>query len=71
MKLNLLIFLLHLVHHVSAIWSLKQYLNEFTRATHKYEIVGWLTTRVRLDAGLDADHEDHSDAQARKHAFET
>ncbi|QRV98489.1 C2 domain-containing protein [Ceratobasidium sp. AG-Ba] len=45
-------------------------LTEQTKKTHEYEIVGWLTTRIKLDAGLDEDHEKHAASQARRHAFE-
>ncbi|QRW25571.1 C2 domain-containing protein [Rhizoctonia solani] len=45
-------------------------LNEQTKKTHEYEIVGWLTVRMRLDEGLDEDHEKHAASQARRHAFE-
>lgn len=33
------------------------YINDQTEKTHDYEVVGWLTTTIVLDAGLDADHE--------------
>ncbi|KAG9114914.1 hypothetical protein FRC07_007586 [Ceratobasidium sp. 392] len=46
-------------------------LNEQTAKTHNYEVVGWLTTKIKLDAGLDEDHEKHAVSQARRHAFET
>ncbi|KAL7409629.1 hypothetical protein BDY24DRAFT_402483 [Mrakia frigida] len=49
----------------------QNYLCDFTKKTHDYEIVGWLTTRIKLDSGLDEDHEIHSATQARRHAFET
>lgn len=45
-------------------------LTDQTKKTHEYEIVGWLTTRIKLDAGLDEDHEAHAASQARRHAFE-
>ncbi|KAG8695995.1 hypothetical protein FRC08_007433 [Ceratobasidium sp. 394] len=45
-------------------------LNEQAEKTHKYEVVGWLTTRIKLDAGLDEDHEKQAASQARRHAFE-
>lgn len=49
----------------------QNYLSEFTRKHHEYTIVGWLTTRIKLDSGLDEDHESHNATQARRHAFET
>jgi hypothetical protein len=33
------------------------YLNDQTEKTHEYQVVGWLTTTVILDSGLDADFE--------------
>ncbi|KAG8772899.1 hypothetical protein FRC12_002832 [Ceratobasidium sp. 428] len=45
-------------------------LNDQTKKTHPYEVVGWLTTKIKLDAGLDEDHETHAASQARRHAFE-
>lgn len=33
------------------------YINEQCKKTHNVEIVGWLTTTVVLDSGLDEDHE--------------
>ncbi|KEP50963.1 hypothetical protein V565_070100 [Rhizoctonia solani 123E] len=45
-------------------------LNEQAKKTHEYEIVGWLTAKMRLDQGLDEDHEKHAASQARRHAFE-
>jgi hypothetical protein len=35
------------------------YLNDQTEKTHEYQVVGWLTTTVILDSGLDADFEKH------------
>jgi hypothetical protein len=32
-------------------------INDFTAKYHDFEIVGWLTARMRLDSGLDEDHE--------------
>ncbi|KZS93944.1 hypothetical protein SISNIDRAFT_474054 [Sistotremastrum niveocremeum HHB9708] len=46
-------------------------LNDFTAKTHDYTIAGYLTTRIKLDSGLDEDHEAHAKTQARRHAFET
>ncbi|KAJ1306315.1 hypothetical protein OPQ81_011012 [Rhizoctonia solani] len=45
-------------------------LTEQTKKTHDYEIVGWLTVKMKLDHGLDEDHERHAASQARRHAFE-
>ena len=32
--------------------------NEQTKQTHQFEIVGWLTATIVLDSGLDPDHEE-------------
>ncbi|CAE6349629.1 unnamed protein product [Rhizoctonia solani] len=45
-------------------------MNEQTKKTHDYEVVGWLTVKIKLDEGLDEDHEKHAATQARRHAFE-
>ncbi|CCO32297.1 Meiotically up-regulated gene 190 protein [Rhizoctonia solani AG-1 IB] len=45
-------------------------MNEQTKKTHDYEVVGWLTVKMKLDEGLDEDHEKHAATQARRHAFE-
>ncbi|CAE6468691.1 unnamed protein product [Rhizoctonia solani] len=45
-------------------------LTEQTKKTHEYEIVGWLTVKMKLDRGLDEDHEKHAASQACRHAFE-
>ncbi|KZT59170.1 hypothetical protein CALCODRAFT_516259 [Calocera cornea HHB12733] len=51
--------------------SLKQnVLNDQGKKTHAFEIVGYLTTRIKYDSGLDEDHESKSTSQARRHAFE-
>ncbi|TKY86188.1 hypothetical protein EX895_005013 [Sporisorium graminicola] len=34
----------------------RNYINEQTRKTHKFEVVGKLRVKVRIDAGLDDDH---------------
>ncbi|KZV99954.1 hypothetical protein EXIGLDRAFT_723122 [Exidia glandulosa HHB12029] len=41
------------------------------RETHKCEQIGTLRVRIKLDPGLDMDHEKTAHSQARKHAFET
>ncbi|KAF8513153.1 hypothetical protein BU17DRAFT_77267 [Hysterangium stoloniferum] len=46
-------------------------LNDFTASTHDYEVVGHIRTRIKLDSGLDQDHEFHATTQSRRHAFET
>ncbi|KZO96650.1 hypothetical protein CALVIDRAFT_537016 [Calocera viscosa TUFC12733] len=54
-----------------AIKILKQnVLNEQGKKTHPFEIVGYLTARIKYDSGLDEDHESKSNSQARRHAFE-
>lgn len=47
------------------------YVNEQCRKTHEVEIVGWLTTTIVVDAGLDADHEKWVvvDRQAHSHGI--
>jgi len=49
----------------------QNYINEHTRKGHDYKTVGWLITKVRVDKGLDPDHEKYAKSQARRHAFET
>lgn len=46
-------------------------INEVTAKTHDFTIVGWLETVVRIDRGLDPDHEKHAKSQARRHTYET
>lgn len=47
------------------------YINEQTDRSHAYDIVGYLTTTVRLDPGLDEDHESYSKSQTELHEFES
>ncbi|KAG8807860.1 asparaginyl-tRNA synthetase, partial [Serendipita sp. 399] len=47
------------------------YLNEHTAKGHEYKTVGYLTTTIRIDSGLDPDHEKCAKSQARRHAYET
>lgn len=47
------------------------YLNDQAKKTHDYTIVGYLTTTVLLDSGLDADHEQYAKTQTARHEFET
>ncbi|GAA5918640.1 hypothetical protein JCM6882_007890 [Rhodosporidiobolus microsporus] len=46
------------------------YINDQTKKTHDYDIVGYLTTTVLLDSGLDQDHEQYAETQAARHEFE-
>ncbi|THV04792.1 hypothetical protein K435DRAFT_961790 [Dendrothele bispora CBS 962.96] len=46
-------------------------MNGFTAKTHSFKVVGTIRTKIRLDRGLDEDHEHHAKTQARRHAFET
>ncbi|GAA5950615.1 hypothetical protein JCM10213_006938 [Rhodosporidiobolus nylandii] len=46
------------------------YLNDQTKKTHDYQIVGYLHTTVVLDSGLDADHEKYAETQTARHEFE-
>ncbi|CAG8671086.1 3552_t:CDS:10, partial [Acaulospora colombiana] len=48
----------------------QNYINEHTAKGHEYNIVGWLTTRIRIDTGLDPDHEKYAKSQARRHTYE-
>ncbi|EGG02680.1 uncharacterized protein MELLADRAFT_49768 [Melampsora larici-populina 98AG31] len=41
-----------------------------TKATHEYEICGYLTFKARLDPGLDPDHEKYSQSAVARHTFE-
>lgn len=45
-------------------------IDEFTKRTHKYEEVGVLRVKVRLDSGLDEDHEKLAKARAARHAYD-
>lgn len=49
----------------------QNYLNDQAQKTHKYTIVGWLSTTVMLDSGLDEDHEKYATTQTARHEFET
>ncbi|KAK4055259.1 hypothetical protein OIV83_000541 [Microbotryomycetes sp. JL201] len=49
----------------------QNYLNDQAQKTHKYTIVGWLTTTIMLDSGLDEDHEKYATTQTARHEFET
>jgi hypothetical protein len=46
-------------------------INEIAAKTHDFTTVGWLETVVRIDRGLDPDHEKHAKSQARRHTYET
>ncbi|KAG8908594.1 hypothetical protein FRB99_004882 [Tulasnella sp. 403] len=45
-------------------------ITDFTKETHGFEIVGYLNVPIRLDSGLDMDHEKNAKSQARRHTFE-
>ena len=48
----------------------QNYLNDVALKTHDCQRVGWLTCRVMLDSGLDADHEKTANKwQATRHTF--
>lgn len=48
----------------------QNYINDVTAKTHDYEKIGFLTCRVMLDSGLDADHEQSAQQnQALRHNF--
>jgi hypothetical protein len=40
------------------------------KETHDFEIIGWLTTSIKLEPGLDMDHEESAATRAKAHAFE-
>ncbi|SPO27403.1 uncharacterized protein UTRI_10520 [Ustilago trichophora] len=51
----------------------RNYINEQTRKTHPYEVVGKLRVKVRIDAGLDDDHlrlVEHSSGRKDRHEFD-
>ncbi|KAK8844773.1 hypothetical protein IAR55_006623 [Kwoniella newhampshirensis] len=45
-------------------------INDQTRKFHEFEVVGELTARIKLDSGLDEDHEQLNQSQSRRHAQE-
>ncbi|KAG8895983.1 hypothetical protein FRC00_006666, partial [Tulasnella sp. 408] len=45
-------------------------LNDFAKKTHDYQVIGTLKVQLRVDSGLDMDHEKNAKSQARRHAFE-
>jgi len=45
-------------------------INDFTAEHHEFEVVGWLTVRMKLDSGLDEDHEELNLEGSRRHALE-
>ncbi|WVW81245.1 hypothetical protein I302_103236 [Kwoniella bestiolae CBS 10118] len=45
-------------------------INDQTKKFHDFEIVGELTVRLKLDSGLDEDHETIRQGQSRRHALE-
>ncbi|BGP55089.1 hypothetical protein JCM8202v2_002684 [Rhodotorula sphaerocarpa] len=46
------------------------YINDQCRETHDVDIVGWLTTTVCLESGLDRDHEKYAVTRKQRHEFE-
>lgn len=48
----------------------RNYIDDFTKRTHKYEEVGVLRVKVRLDSGLDEDHEKLAKGRAARHAYD-
>lgn len=48
----------------------RNYIDDFTRRTHKFEEVGKLTVKVRLDSGLDEDHERLAKGRFSRHAYD-
>lgn len=50
----------------------QNYINDVTSKTHEFERIGWLTCRVMIDSGLDADHESTAQQnQTLRHNFGT
>ncbi|ORY26481.1 hypothetical protein BCR39DRAFT_540905 [Naematelia encephala] len=45
-------------------------INDFTKLHHEFEVVGTLKCRLKLDSGLDEDHEKLRLSQSRRHALE-
>ncbi|WWD22673.1 hypothetical protein CI109_107166 [Kwoniella shandongensis] len=45
-------------------------INDQTKKFHEFEVVGELTARIKLDSGLDEDHEKLNQSQSRRHAQE-
>lgn len=41
-----------------------------TKATHEYEVCGYLKFKARLDPGLDPDHEKYSQSAVARHTYE-
>lgn len=59
-----------LVHAEKAKQLRQNYINDVTEQTHKFQRIGYLTCKVMLDSGLDADHEQVSQrVQALRHNF--
>ncbi|KIO34237.1 hypothetical protein M407DRAFT_3653 [Tulasnella calospora MUT 4182] len=48
----------------------QNFLDDFAKKTHDYQVIGTLKVQIRVDAGLDMDHEKNAKSQARRHAFE-
>lgn len=49
----------------------QNFINDQTKKTHEFEIVGYLIATVELDSGLDEDHEQYSETQTARHEMET
>ncbi|KAG8839097.1 hypothetical protein FRB91_007197 [Serendipita sp. 411] len=49
----------------------QNYVNEHAAIGHEYKTIGYLTTTIKIDSGLDPDHEKYAKSQARRHAYET
>ncbi|WVN87584.1 uncharacterized protein L203_102767 [Cryptococcus depauperatus CBS 7841] len=45
-------------------------INDQTKKFHDFEVVGELVARIKLDSGLDEDHEKLNQSQSRRHALE-
>ncbi|ORX35103.1 hypothetical protein BD324DRAFT_582681 [Kockovaella imperatae] len=45
-------------------------INDETAKHHDFKVIGWLTAKMKLDSGLDEDHEKLRLSQGRRHALE-
>jgi len=48
----------------------RNFINEKTFETHKCEVIGTLRVKIRVDSGLDEDHEALAVGQTDRHEFE-
>jgi hypothetical protein len=48
----------------------RNYIDDFTKKTHDFEVVGKLRCRIRVDSGLDEDHERLAKGRYARHAYD-